>query len=101
MNQPFNNISKKQLAVVSLLAAFKWFIYASYDFFKSAVEPSLTAREILSDCIAFGIVSLAITIPLMEVIWNRIVSPVFNLQKIDYAHAFVICILLSWFSIST
>ncbi|WP_119969696.1 hypothetical protein [Shewanella japonica] len=94
--EAFNKVTKKQVAVSVFFLSLACFIEASNDFVANLNPPSLTFNNILVDTVGFLIVGLVIGLPVAKAFWNRLLSQVFLLPKINYGQALVLVTCIYW-----
>ena len=86
---------KRALAVVALLLA-ACVLESSSDWIQSRVSPSLTYDAVAIDIALLFTGTFIIVAPVVLLIWNWLVAPLFEVKKIGYFHAVVVVTLMYW-----
>lgn len=92
----FKRPNKVQLLVVLLALALACFIEASSDWVASLDPPSMTVGAIALDAVGLLLIGLLIGVPVTILGWNKLVSPIFSVPKIQYVHALVLVTAAYW-----
>jgi len=94
--QYLNKLSAPKLLCTLFALGLACFIESSRDWVMSLSPPRLTAGAILLDAICLLIVVLILAVPITVLVWNNLISPVFEVNKIKYIHGLVIFTVFCW-----
>jgi len=92
----FKGPTKLQILGTLIILLIACLIEGASDWVDSLNPPSLTMGAIAIDAIGIFFVGLLIGIPVTMLVWNKLVAPIFEVPKIRYVHALIVCTVIYW-----